>query len=61
MMEEHKLSFEELHISLSEIYEAMGYGSAEPDELLSDSYAVLRHMPFLWRPPDKSLNNFSIF
>ena len=31
-MEEHKLSFEELHISLSEIYEAMGYGSAEPDE-----------------------------
>jgi len=32
MMEEHKLSFEDLHISLSEIYEVMGYGSDEPDE-----------------------------
>lgn len=31
-MAEHRLTFEELRIDPSEMYEAMGYGSAEPDE-----------------------------
>ncbi len=31
-MEEHKLTYDDLHISLPEIYDAMGYGTAEPDE-----------------------------
>lgn len=35
-MEKYNLSFEELHISLPEVYEAMGYGHAEPDEAVKN-------------------------
>lgn len=35
-MEKYNLSFEELHISLPEVYEAMGYGHVEPDEAVKN-------------------------
>lgn len=50
-MEEHKLSFNELPISLSEIYEAMGYGSAEPDEAVKhETQKLLSRVASVTRP-----------
>ncbi len=40
-MEEHKLTYDDLHITLPEIYDAMGYGTAEPDEDVKHEIAKL--------------------
>lgn len=50
-MEEFKLSFDELHISLPEIYEAMGYGSAEPDDAVKqETQKLLSRVASVTRP-----------